>query len=96
MNLRSAGNLALLFIYCLIKEGAIITYYQVNNLNMTEELKAKITKAEVARAQLNKNNPKESNYYEYYTDLISKYKEMLPKPKFKLHMAPEEACESCQ
>jgi hypothetical protein len=63
---------------------------------MEKEINSRIAAHEAKRAILNQNNPKESSLYQYHTDMIERFKASLPKPKFKLHMALEEACESCQ
>jgi hypothetical protein len=61
-----------------------------------QEIKGKITNYEHERSKYNKNNPKESSFYMYYSDMIERFTDKLPKTKFNIHRAPEETCESCQ
>ena len=60
------------------------------------EIKGKITNYELERSKYNKNNPKENSFYMYYSDMIERFTDKLPKPKIKLYTAPESLCESCE
>jgi len=63
---------------------------------MTDQINARIAKHEASKSLLNQNNPKESSLFQYHLDMILSLKAQLPKRKFNIHRAPEEACESCQ
>lgn len=63
---------------------------------MTNELKARISKAEASMAIVDRNTAQGQNLYNYYKDMIKTLTDKLPKPVIKLHVAVDSSCESCE